>query len=84
MVTLTDKYRATFFANELTVDVLHDILCGCSFFCKLDVNDPAQVAAHNIGKAILSSCGVLSDDNTIKIVRAFGNIPPPAQEEVDG
>ena len=71
---LRDKYQALF-GHGVGREVLADILKMCHFGENLDPNNPAQVAAYNVGMEILQKCKVLQEDNYLQIVSSMLGLP---------
>ena len=71
------KYRTVFLQGTVGRDVLADILIDlCKFGTTLNPENPAQVAEHNVGVAILSKCGIFSEETKDDVIRALAGVVP--------
>lgn len=75
MTDLTAKYRAVF-GNVMGQEVLADILSMTHFGNTLNPDNPAQIAEHNVGIAILAKMGVFSKETKRDVVKALAAIIP--------
>ena len=72
---LMAKYRLVF-GNPIGQEVLSDILTMTHFGQTLNPDNPANVAEHNVGVAILANMGVFSRDTKMDVIRALSAVVP--------
>ena len=69
---LSQKYRHVFL-TPIGREVLADILSMCHFGCTLVPENPAQIAEHNVGVAILANCGIFGPERQNAVMNALIN-----------
>lgn len=81
MSPMLDKYRHTFFRDPICLEVLGDILQHCHFGETLNLDNPHEIAEHNVGIVILNKCGVFGNGTLPQVLNAFTAVTPEGGEK---
>jgi len=73
---LRAKYRMLFLLSSMGQEVLGDILEMCHMGEPLSIDDPAMIAAHNLGVAILTKLGTYSEGTLPDVIKALAGVVP--------
>ena len=83
LTELQAKYRMVF-SDTFGRDVLSDILMECHYGDHLDINNPAQIAVHNVGTMILAKMGIYSENTRNDVINALLSVRPKKTEVSHG
>jgi hypothetical protein len=80
--TIKERYILTFLRDEISLQVLADILSMCHFGCTLDPDNKVQVAEYNVGVCILNRLGVFTADTQFDVINALSGVTIKLTEEI--